>query len=121
MATTGVATRQGNITGGPGTPLSWSDSVLFSDAVGVITSASISTNTSVTVPSGTTMCRILPPGFTVPAPNPAYAGVLTLKGASGDTGVVISAVYPTELVWDTSPATIIINATVATTVTFVFI
>lgn len=121
MSTTGTANRSGNITGGPGTPLSWTDSIPFGDAVGVITAASISTNTSVTVPAGTTLCRILPPGFANPAPNPAYAGVITLKGASGDTGVVISAVYPTEIVWDTSPAAIVLNATVATPVMFVFI
>ena len=121
MATTGVANRTGNISGGPGTPITYSDTITFGAAIGVITSATISTNTSVTVPTGTTLVRIIPPGAVSPAPNPAYAGTITLKGASGDTGVPLSPTYITELaLTGTSPATIVVNATVSTTMTFVF-
>lgn len=80
--------------------------------------STVSTNTTITVPTGATFCRIIGPNALLP--NPAYAGVLTLKGVAGDTGNAISAKYPTELVWDTAPASFVLNATVSCTVEFFF-
>lgn len=92
---------------------------VVSSAVVYAQNVSVSTNTAISLPTGLTCLVIVGPNGVYPAPNPSYGGTLTLKGVSGDTGINISAKYPTVLEWDTtttSPSSIVINATVATTV-----
>lgn len=122
MATTGTANRSGNITGGPSGARAWADSIPFTAAVDATVVQTVNGNTSITVPSGATFVRILPPNAVIPTPNPTFSGTLTLKGASGDTGCPISTKYPTEIVWDsaTAPSTFVLNASVSCTVEFLF-
>jgi len=75
---------------------------------------------TITVPSNllVSCAVILPPNSYNPTPNPASTAVLTLKGVSGDTGIVISSKYATVLEWDigTAPATFVINASSGCTI-----
>jgi hypothetical protein len=77
-------------------------------------------NNTVTLPASITALVIVPPNAANPTPNPPFAGTLTLKGASGDTGIVLSNKNPQMLTWDSavaSPASIVINSSVSCTVT----
>ena len=82
--------------------------------------ALVSGANTITVPSQLTVTAALitGPNAVVPVPNPLSTAVLTLKGVAGDTGIVISAKYPTLLEWDagTAPATFVINASVVSTI-----
>lgn len=91
-------------------------------AVALVQTVSVSTNTTVTLPTAGTVTTlmIVGPNGVNPAPNPSYGGTLTLKGSSGDTGLGFSAKYPLVMQYDAnnpSPASVIVNASVATTVT----
>lgn len=121
MAAIGNLSISGNVSGQPTGQRTLGPMVVTApnavDATNVV-ALSIGANT-ITIPAGTTTMVITGPNAAYPQPNPAYGGVLTLKGVSGDTGIAISAKNPTVLEWDLvtlAPATIIINATVATSV-----
>lgn len=129
MPASGNVTVAGAISGGPDGARTFGPmSTNISNAVDetLIVSLSVGSNT-VTVPSGTTVAVITPPNAPYPTPNPPYGGTLTLKGASGDTGIVISNYMPTMLNWAGSvlgqpapPANFVINASVAGTITVWF-
>lgn len=84
-----------------------------------VQSLAVGANT-VTVPTGATLCVISGPNAAIPSPNPSSTAVLTLKGAAGDTGVVVSAKYPTVLTWDAAPASFVLNASATCTVELFF-
>lgn len=111
---TGNITIAANITGGPDG--SWSLNTTFTapTAVQGETIVSLTAGSStISVPSGATSAIIVPPNAAFPQPNPSWAGTLTLKGTSGDTGVAISNKYLTALPWDTGnvPANIVLTST----------
>ena len=85
-----------------------------------VLSLSVGANT-VTVPTGATNAIIIPSSNSSGTTNTNYAGTLTLKGAAGDTGVVISSSAPTLLPFDTAPSTFVLNATVSGTISIRFI
>lgn len=112
MASTGTVTLNGNVSGGPaGTRSFGPNTVPLNTAVDqtLVTALASGANT-VTVPTGSTVCIIVGPNAT--SPNPLWAGVLTVKGVAGDTGVVVSAKFPTMLSWDTAPASFVLNASI---------
>lgn len=119
MAATGNVTVTASVTGAPTGDMTYYRSTAMSNAQPAVTVVSLASgNNTVTVPAGATVAIIVPPNATSPQPNPNYGGVLTLKGAGGDTGVVISSYGPTVLNWQgtilgapSPPASIVINAT----------
>lgn len=115
---TGNVTVQGNQSGGPAGSLTFGPlTITASSAIGQLQVVALTTGANtITIPSGTTCALITPPNAVTPVPNPNYGGTLTLKGVSGDTGVVIGNKYPTLLSWDTSPASVVINASTGCTV-----
>lgn len=121
MAGTGNVTLAGNVTGNPGGARSFGPITITASAAveNDVTIALSSGNNTISIPSGTTLAIISGPNAVSPTPNPAYGGVLTLKGVSGDTGSVISASGPTLLCWagTTPPSSIVINATVSCSLT----
>lgn len=119
MAGTGNVIVSGNVTGNPGGARSFGPQTITAPAAVEQdqTIALSSGNNTITVPAGATCVIVYGPNAVSPTPNPAYGGVLTLKGVAGDTGTVISAKWPCLLAWDTPPASFVINATVACNVT----
>lgn len=69
---------------------------------------SIGTNTSVPIAAGATVIVITPPS--------SNTTQLTLKGVSGDTGILINASQPSIFTLDPSQNTIILNAATGTVV-----
>lgn len=115
--TTANIVLTGNVSGGPvGNRNFGPSAVTSSSAVDATQVVTVSTNTTITVPTGATGVFIAGPNAVSPIPNPNYAGVLTVKGVAGDTGIVMSAKWPQFLAWDTPPASFVINATVSCTV-----
>lgn len=114
---TGTVTVSGNVSGSPVGARSFAATITVPNAVDATQVVTLSSgNNTVTVPTGATVCVIAGPNAVSPIPNPSYAGVLTVKGVAGDTGVVMSAKWPQVLAWDTAPASFVINATVLCTV-----
>lgn len=125
MATTGVVTSTGNLTGGAfGSQTFGPFSQTFTAGVGQEQSISLSSGANtVTVPTGTTWIAILGANAANPQPNPSFSGTLTVRGVAGDTGIGVSAKYPTTFAFDSTvaaPASFVINASSATTVTILF-
>lgn len=121
MAITANLQISTNSSGGPlGTVATPTLTTTAANALGLVQSYTLNSgNNTITVPSGVTFAVITGPNAVVPIPNPQYAGTLTLKGVNGDTGIPVSARYPTVLEWDTvtvAPASIVVNASVATTI-----
>jgi len=114
----GNITLTGAVQGGPvGARTFGPMTITLSTAVDATQVLSLSSGANtVTVPTGATVCVITGPNAVSPTPNPLSAAVLTVKGVTGDTGVQVSAKWPTMLSWDTAPATFVINATVSCTV-----
>lgn len=115
--TVGNLTIQANVQGAPTGSRSINTTIPLNSAVDqtqVIALAS-GANT-ITVPTGATVCIIFGPNSTNPTPNPLSTAVLTLKGVAGDTGVVLSAKYPTQLAWDSAPSSFVINASSTCTI-----
>jgi len=115
---TGNVVISGNVSGSPvGNRNFGPSSIIANTAVDatMVVSLSAGANT-ITVPTGATVCVIAGPNAVNPIPNPTSAVVLTIKGVTGDTGIAISAKWPTLLSWDTAPATFVINATITATV-----
>ena len=118
----GNVTLTGNISGGPtGTRTFGPLTITMASAVDQTTvqALSVGANT-VTVPTGATCCIITGPNAIAPVPNPTNAAVLTLKGVAGDTGVTVSAKWPTLLSWDVTPASFVINSTAVATIELLF-
>ena len=121
MAGTGTLQVAYNVTNLPTGSESFTSNTTAANAVAFVSTAALSSgNNTISLPTGITKLVIIGPNGVNPTPNPAYAGVLTLKGSSGDTGTAFSAQAPLVICWDatgaTAPSTIVINATVATTV-----
>jgi hypothetical protein len=76
---------------------------------------------TITVPSGATECIIIPFTNSGSTTNTAYSGTLTLKGASGDTGVTISSSNVTVIPWDTAPSTFVLTASAVGTISIRFL
>ena len=116
---TGTLTVSGNVSGSPVGARTINMNIITASAVDAtqVLTLSIGANT-VTVPAGATLCVIAGPNAVSPIPNPNYGGVLTVKGVAGDTGVAMSAKWPTVLSWDVgaAPASFVINATVGCTI-----
>ncbi len=119
MAATGNITLAANVTGGLDGSRTFGPVTITANAAVTQTLAVALINgaTTVTVPSGATAVVIFPPNAANPIPNPAFAGTLTLKGISGDTGVAISNKWPTLISFDTAPASFVILSTVVGTAT----
>lgn len=113
MSTVGNVTLQGNVTGAPtGSRTFGPISIPLASAVDATQVLSLSSgNTTITVPTGSTLCVILGPNAVNPQPNPLNSQTLTVKGVAGDTGIAVSAKYPTMISWDTAPASFVINST----------
>lgn len=112
MAVAGTLYLTGTLTGGTTGPrplaLSWS---ITGGKEPVTVDLAMGDNT-LTVPTGTTLILIVPPT--------SNAVALKVKGAAGDTGVLISKTKPTVLTWDSGP--VIVNAAsaiIGATVTFI--
>lgn len=122
MAAQGNLTIQANQTGSSvGSQTFGPLTITANAAVGQIaTVALVSGSTTVTVPTGATCVIFAPPNAVSPIPNPQYAGTITLKGISGDTGVAISNKWPTLLGFDTAPASFVVTATAVGTATVWF-
>ena len=102
MAASGNITLAANVTGGlDGArsfgPVNITSSAAITQTVSV---ALIVGSTTVSIPTGATAVVFFPPNAANPLPNPTFGGTLTLKGVSGDTGIVISNKYPTEFAFD---------------------
>ena len=111
---TGNLTIAANVTGGADGSWSLNSSRTVPTAVSAESIVTLIVgSTVVSVPTGVTNAVLVPPNAAYPQPNPNYAGTLTLKGASGDTGVPISTYYNTALEWDsaTAPSSFTITAT----------
>ena len=124
MAANGVLTLNANVTGSPDGARALGPFVITTAAAVTETlpvALSIGANT-ITVPSGTTCCLILPPNApsTTSTGSSTFAGSLTLKGVSGDTGSAISNKWPTLLSFDTAPSSIVVNSTATGTLTVWF-
>lgn len=125
MATTGSITEAGVLTGGPGgTTDTINTSQTFTAGVMQTQSIALSSGANtITIPTGTTRMWVIGPNAINPQPNPSYSGTLTWKGVAGDTGTPFSATYGKRESWDSvvaAPATVVINASVATTITVKF-
>lgn len=123
MAAQGNLTLQANVTGGPDGARSFGPITITANAAitQTVSVALISGATTVTVPTGSTAAVILPPNAVNPTPNPSYSGTVTVKGVSGDTGVLVSNKWPTLLSFDASgPASFVLTATAVGTATVWF-
>ena len=88
--------------------------IALSAAVDTVTTTTLASGANtITVPAGATVAVILGPNSSNPQPNPNWGGTLTVKGVTGDTGIVVSAKYPTMLTFDTAPANFVITASIA--------
>ena len=115
---TGSFTVQATVSGGPsGSEVYNSGSTITAAVPSVQTVALNSGANTITLPTGTTFFIVIPPNAVVPQPNPAYGGVLTLKGVSGDTGLVIDNKIPTGPVAASTSTSFVINASVTCSVT----
>ena len=116
MAATGTLTLTGNVSNVSGNAqITLGPTTITAPTANAYTatlSLTIGANT-ITLPTSMTFLAIVGPNGANPIPNPAISTTLTLKGVSGDTGIAISAKYPTTLTWDNvaSPSTIVINST----------
>jgi len=82
-----------------------------------VVTMSVGANT-INLPAAISQAFIIPPNASFPQPNPTYAGTMTLKGVTGDTGTPMSttAVYLMSFDPATSPSTIVITATAVGTI-----
>jgi hypothetical protein len=110
---TGNLTLAANVSGGPDGGRTFGPVTITSQAsvAAVTTVALVVGDNTITVPTGATVCVLYPPNASIPIPNPSFGGTLKLKGAGGDTGIVISAKWVTELAWDSPPGSFIVNST----------
>lgn len=77
--------------------------VNLSIGANTITPYAVTTNSSV---------FIIPPNYAFPTALSTFGGVLTLKGVTGDTGIIISNTWPTHFTFaPTTATTFVINST----------
>ena len=118
---TGSINLLGAVSGGPDGARTFGPFAITTSAA-VIAETSVALvvgSVSVAVPAGATAVVLFPPNAAQPIPNPSYGGTVFLKGIAGDTGVPVSAKWPTVLSWDATnlPASFVLTATVAGTLT----
>lgn len=123
MAGQGVLTIQGNVSGGPDGGRTFGPaSILTSAAVNEVLTVDLAVGANtVAVPARCTALVVWPPNAVSAGgvvPNPSFGGLLTLKGAAGDTGIPVSGQWPQVLAWDENdaPAELVFTATVACSV-----
>lgn len=115
---TGSFTVQATVSGGPsGAQVYNSGSTVNAAQPEVQTVVLLSGNNTISLPTGTTFFIVVPPNAVVPQPNPAYGGVLTLKGVNADTGLVIDNKIPTGPIAASTSTSFVLNASVGCTVT----
>lgn len=121
----GSLTLFGSVSGGPDGARTFGPLAITSNAP-VIAETSVTLiagSVTVTVPPGATAVVLFPPNAASPVPNPAYGGQLRLQGVAGDTGVALSARWPSVIPWDAPnlPASFVLTATSAGTLTAWFL
>lgn len=128
MAAVGTLTISANVSNLPNGQETFLQTLTTAAAVGeVLPVALISGNTTVAVPAGTRYAIIAGPNVANPVPNPSYGGTILVKGASGDTGIPVSAAGVVVLSWDATggvnaaPANLIFTASAIGTATVLFI
>lgn len=85
-----------------------------------VTLAASANTITIPHPSTNGMVLIVPPNYAWPTALSTFSGTLTLKGVSGDTGILISNTYPTEFALAaTSPSSFVITATTTGTMTVI--
>ena len=121
MAASGNITLAANVAGGlDGTrsfgPVSITTAAATTQTVAV---ALIVGATTVSIPTGSTSVVLFPPNSANPVANPSFAGTLTVKGVSGDTGIVVSNKNPTLLSFDSlnTSSFLVITSTATGTMT----
>lgn len=125
MAAAGNITISGNVSGGLDGARSFGP-ITITTAAGITetlpVTLTIGANT-IAIPTGATSLVVFPPNASNPIGNPAFGGVLTLKGVTGDTGIVISNKNPTLISFDTlnTTATFVINSTAVGNMTVWFV
>lgn len=108
MAASGVITIGGTISGEPTGSKSLNAQVTLANAVGASTDVVLASGpNTIAVPAGATCALIQPPAGNVVA--------LTLKGITGDTGILIHKTNPTFLSLDPGQASFVITAASLTT------
>ena len=105
MAITGTVRASGTLLGLAGGSKQLEIEWVIGTGIANIQSLTFATNTTVTIPSGTTLLVIVPPT--------GNANALTLKGVAGDTGVAMHKTKPTIIALDSSP-TVVVNAGAST-------
>ena len=117
---TGSINLQGAVSGGPDGARTFGPLVITTSAA-VIAETSVALvagSVTLAIPLGSSAVVLFPPNAATPIPNPAFGGSLILKGVVGDTGVALSAKWPTVLGFDVvAPATIVLTSTAAGTLT----
>lgn len=108
MAVTGTLTATGDLFGLPGGILSPFLQWVITNGTGDVRTVSVSTNTAISIPTGSTLVAFIPPT--------GNANALTLKGIAGDTGIAISKTKPTLLSVDSAVTSCVLNAAGATAV-----
>jgi len=114
MAASGSMTLAANVTGGSDGARAFGPLVTTTAAAVIQTTTVtlvIGANT-LTVPTGATAVVLLPPNApsSTSVGSATFSGTLTLKGVTGDTGVAISAKWPTTLGFDTAPASFVVTS-----------
>jgi len=102
MAASGNLTIAANVTGGLDGARSFGP-ITITTAAAITQTVSVALivgATTVSIPTSSTAVVFFPPNAANPLPNPTFAGTLTLKGISSDTGIVISNKFPTEFTFD---------------------
>lgn len=63
---------------------------------------------------------LIPPNYAWPTPLSTFTGTLTLKGVTGDTGILISNTWPTMFsLASTSPSSIVVTSSATGSMTVV--
>lgn len=122
MAASGVLTISGNISGTPTGAINLGPLTITSgNAIGEVLVQTLSVGpTTITIPTGTTAIILQGANAQTPAPNPTFSGKLTVGGVGDTVRIPIAASVPTVLAFDAgnpAPASLVINTTVATSVT----
>lgn len=120
MAATGTVTTSGTVTGLPGgNSLTIAGQITSAAAVGELLQQALTTGANtITVPTGSVAVIITPPSGSVV--------VLTLKGVTGDTGVIIApsglVSFPAVIPLGAAQTTIVVNASAPVSlVSFLFV
>ncbi len=103
MAASAIISITGSVTGLPTGTKKLAGQIISTTAISIITDVILASgDNTITVPTGATAVLIQPPL--------ANAIALTLKGAGGDTGILLHKIYPTLVSLSAGQTTLIINA-----------